>query len=1013
VASILLAAMTLFAYILRIKGLETAAYIATVASVPLAIIPFLAPLVRWWQRLRRPLIATSEELDNARRQLSSLLLAQWRTESKLRSLDDPDPIPVRWRLTDREELIDLASNRTAGVLTVASSDDVRALIAQFKLLRRRRLVILGDAGSGKTTLAVQILLELLRSGDAAFDDHVPVLLSLARWDPSDDLYEWIGQRILHDYPELSGSGIAPHVIMALAVNRHVLPVLDGLDEMSVPAQQRVIQALNRSLDSEDQLVLTSRTDAFGQAVEAARHVLGSAVVLEPEPVSPAAAADYLERCLSPRPSPPWSTIIGLLRDETPRSASIAALADVAKSPLGLWLIRMAYISPGVDPSPLIDDQSLAETSSMRKHLFDRLISACIQARPPSDNPANLFRPRKQYEPADVERWLRFLAENLDRWDTRDFDWARDIPSLAPTIQRSEWLGAILRRFVPMAERWVQRMRLTEHRLMLWASLIACGLLTLWLLLASQSALVTGDSIAAGLAGLFTVAVLICAAATTGWCVRVVVENHGTSVGIDWADEIIHLRRTVRRGLTVGLQVVSFGVAFGATSGATIGILARVAFGELAGLISGLVSGGAVGFFGACFFLLNRESPAGSGDWGGRWYGQPPWVGLKESLQAGALFGGFGGGFLTLVYVGDSKNFASAPIFIVSGIVVVTAVLGLIMIALLPLIYSASSAFVLLGRLVLLRRPTATADERPDSLELWRKDAFDQKGRLLRVGFVSALAAVGVDGTLIAIGNTSWWEDVKHHPASWLLSHVSDFAVTWSGQLRYVFALVLAWAVTYRSTGARTWRRWIVFIAVASGAVLLWPSFFEPDSFAIRLAGQVKGSHLTLQMVPHAVLKNLTGATESIATFDLGKILSDTHVWVTLSIAGALLGLVVVFLFTNQIEGGGSNTWWATRVALLPHVAKHRLPWLFMEFLDDAHRLGLLRAVGATYQFRHGELQDYLADTPARMAEQVSAMAIDPDSAMLESDAAGSIPRSRGSDRAVGPSAEFDADVERG
>ena len=32
----------------------------------------------------------------------------------------------------------------------------------------------------------------------------------------------------------------------------------------------------------------------------------------------------------------------------------------------------------------------------------------------------------------------------------------------------------------------------------------------------------------------------------------------------------------------------------------------------------------------------------------------------------------------------------------------------------------------------------------------------------------------------------------------------------------------------------------------------------------------------------------------------------------------------------------------------------------MRLLDDAHRLGILRQVGATYQFRHAALQDHLA-----------------------------------------------------
>jgi hypothetical protein len=37
-----------------------------------------------------------------------------------------------------------------------------------------------------------------------------------------------------------------------------------------------------------------------------------------------------------------------------------------------------------------------------------------------------------------------------------------------------------------------------------------------------------------------------------------------------------------------------------------------------------------------------------------------------------------------------------------------------------------------------------------------------------------------------------------------------------------------------------------------------------------------------------------------------------------------------------------------------------VPWRMMSFLEDAHRLGLLRQVGAVYQFRHADLQDRLA-----------------------------------------------------
>ncbi|MEU2612006.1 hypothetical protein ABZ570_10545 [Micromonospora sp. NPDC007271] len=43
-------------------------------------------------------------------------------------------------------------------------------------------------------------------------------------------------------------------------------------------------------------------------------------------------------------------------------------------------------------------------------------------------------------------------------------------------------------------------------------------------------------------------------------------------------------------------------------------------------------------------------------------------------------------------------------------------------------------------------------------------------------------------------------------------------------------------------------------------------------------------------------------------------------------------------------------------------ATGRMPWRLMAFMEDSHRLGLLRQVGAVYQFRHADLQDRLART---------------------------------------------------
>ena len=123
-----------------------------------------------------------------------------------------------------------------------------------------RLLILGEAGSGKTTTLLHLAQELTKRACDDTNQPIPIILNLSSWrDNIQSIQNWIITEVNNKYD------ICKDTVQKWLTSGTISLLLDGLDEVAPDLQEKCIESLNDFLQPnqwEGSLVVCSRNEVY-------------------------------------------------------------------------------------------------------------------------------------------------------------------------------------------------------------------------------------------------------------------------------------------------------------------------------------------------------------------------------------------------------------------------------------------------------------------------------------------------------------------------------------------------------------------------------------------------------------------------------------------------------------------------------------------------------------------------------------------------------------------------------
>lgn len=205
-------------------------------------------------------VLAEDEYEKAHHTFRKSLIQQYRTRLKSK-LAFPMSINIGGKPTTFGTSEGYVNDYQLNKDLTIEHDDIQYEIGKI-LKSHGRLLLIGDAGSGKTTILLFAALDLLIEED---NYPLPLMLNLATWQDTFEFGEWYERNMTESYNLTRGFA------KALIQKKDILPFFDGYDEINEAHRASLFDKMRRyyGSDKSNRFIISSRKLAYqGAQVDA-------------------------------------------------------------------------------------------------------------------------------------------------------------------------------------------------------------------------------------------------------------------------------------------------------------------------------------------------------------------------------------------------------------------------------------------------------------------------------------------------------------------------------------------------------------------------------------------------------------------------------------------------------------------------------------------------------------------------------------------------------------------------